>query len=289
MTIRTSIIDIQEIKNSGKKISMVTAYDYSSGYLVEKAGIDIILVGDSMGQVVLGHDTTLPVSMEDVIRHTQMVVRGTESTHIVSDLPFMSYQVNVEQAVLNAGRLVKEGGCQSVKLEGGANMGAQVKGIVNAGIPVMGHLGLTPQSVNQIGGYRVQSRSKNQIQEILNDIVELEKAGAFAVILELVPREVASALTQKVQIPVIGIGAGPDCDGQVQVFHDLLGLYKDFKPKHSRLYANIGDQITKSLSSYVSDVISGDFPNDDESFHVDTSVLSDAFEEIKNGNFQKGD
>ena len=153
----------------------------------------------------------------------------------------------------------------------------------------MGHLGLTPQSVNQIGGYRVQSRSKNQIQEILNDIVELEKAGAFAVILELVPREVASALTQKVQIPVIGIGAGPDCDGQVQVFHDLLGLYKDFKPKHSRLYANIGDQITKSLSSYVSDVISGDFPNDDESFHVDTSVLSDAFEEIKNGNFQKGD
>lgn len=289
MTIRTSIIDIQEIKNSGKKISMVTAYDYSSGYLVEKAGVDIILVGDSMGQVVLGHDTTLPVSMEDVIRHTQMVVRGTESTHIVSDLPFMSYQVNVEQAVLNAGRLVKEGGCQSVKLEGGANMGAQVKGIVNAGIPVMGHLGLTPQSVNQIGGYRVQSRSKNQIQEILNDIVELEKAGAFAVILELVPREVASALTQKVQIPVIGIGAGPDCDGQVQVFHDLLGLYKDFKPKHSRLYANIGDQITKSLSSYVSDVISGDFPNDDESFHVDTSVLSDAFEEIKNGNFQKGD
>jgi 3-methyl-2-oxobutanoate hydroxymethyltransferase len=278
MTFRKSIIDIQKIKSSGKKISMITAYDYSSGYLAEKAGVDIILIGDSMGQVVFGYDTTLPVSMEDVIRHTQMVVRGTENTHIVSDLPFMSYQVNVDQAVLNAGRLVKEGGCQSVKLEGGASMGAQVKAIVNAGIPVMGHLGLTPQSVNQLGGYRVQSRSKSQIRKIFNDIVELEKAGAFAVILELVPREVASALAQKVQIPVIGIGAGPDCDGQVQVFHDLLGLYKDFTPKHSRIYANIGDQITKSLGSYVADVISGDFPNDEESFHIEPSVLSDVFE-----------
>ncbi|PZC43636.1 MAG: 3-methyl-2-oxobutanoate hydroxymethyltransferase [Chloroflexi bacterium] len=257
---------------------MITAYDYSSGYLAEKAGVDIILIGDSMGQVVFGYDTTLPVSMEDIIRHTQMVVRGTENTHIVSDLPFMSYQVNVDQAVLNAGRLVKEGGCQSVKLEGGASMGAQVKAIVNAGIPVMGHLGLTPQSVNQLGGYRVQSRSKSQIRKIFNDIVELEKAGAFAVILELVPREVASALTQKVQIPVIGIGAGPDCDGQVQVFHDLLGLYKDFTPKHSRIYANIGDQITKSLGSYVADVISGDFPDDEESFHIEPGVLSDVFE-----------
>ena len=278
MTFRKSIIDIQKIKSSGKKISMITAYDYSSGYLAEKAGVDIILIGDSMGQVVFGYDTTLPVSMEDVIRHTQMVVRGTENTHIVSDLPFMSYQVNVDQAVLNAGRLVKEGGCQSVKLEGGASMGAQVKAIVNAGIPVMGHLGLTPQSVNQLGGYRVQSRSKSQIRKIFNDIVELEKAGAFAVILELVPREVASALAQKVQIPVIGIGAGPDCDGQVQVFHDLLGLYKDFTPKHSRIYANIGDQITKSLGSYVADVISGDFPDDEESFHIEPSILSDVFE-----------
>jgi 3-methyl-2-oxobutanoate hydroxymethyltransferase len=278
MTFRKSIIDIQKIKSSGKKISMITAYDYSSGYLAEKAGVDIILIGDSMGQVVFGYDTTLPVSMEDIIRHTQMVVRGTENTHIVSDLPFMSYQVNVDQAVLNAGRLVKEGGCQSVKLEGGASMGAQVKAIVNAGIPVMGHLGLTPQSVNQLGGYRVQSRSKSQIRKIFNDIVELEKAGAFAVILELVPREVASALTQKVQIPVIGIGAGPDCDGQVQVFHDLLGLYKDFTPKHSRIYANIGDQITKSLGSYVADVISGDFPDDEESFHIEPGVLSDVFE-----------
>lgn len=277
MNFRKSILDIQQLKSDGKKISMITAYDYTSSYLAEEAGVDIILVGDSMGQVVLGYDTTLPVSMDDIIRHTQMVIRGTKSAHIVSDLPFMSYQVSVEQAVSNAGRLVKEGGCQSVKLEGGEKVSNQIRAIVDAGIPVMGHLGLVPQSVNQLGGYRVQSRSQDGVRKIFLDILELEKAGAYGVVLESVPREVAHALSQKVKIPVIGIGAGPDCDGQVQVFHDLLGLYKDFNPKHSRLYANIGDDITNALSNYVSDVSSGDFPNDEESFHISSTVISKVF------------
>ena len=277
MNLRKSILDIQQLKSVGKKISMITAYDYTSSYLAEEAGVEIILVGDSMGQVVLGYDTTLPVSMEDIIRHTQMVIRGSESAHIVSDLPFMSYQVSVEQAVSNAGRLVKEGGCQSVKLEGGEKVCNQIRAIVDAGIPVMGHLGLVPQSVNQLGGYKVQSRSQDGVRRIFRDILELEKAGAYGVVLESVPREVAHVLSQKVKIPVIGIGAGPDCDGQVQVFHDLLGLYKDFNPKHSRIYANIGDDITNALSNYVSDVSSGDFPNDEESFHISATVISKVF------------
>ena len=277
MNLRKSILDIQQLKSDGKKISMITAYDYTSSYLAEEAGVEIILVGDSMGQVVLGYDTTLPVSMEDIIRHTQMVIRGSESAHIVSDLPFMSYQVSVEQAVSNAGRLVKEGGCQSVKLEGGEKVCNQIRAIVDAGIPVMGHLGLVPQSVNQLGGYKVQSRSQDGVRRIFRDILELEKAGAYGVVLESVPWEVAHVLSQKVKIPVIGIGAGPDCDGQVQVFHDLLGLYKDFNPKHSRIYANIGDDITNALSNYVSDVSSGDFPNDEESFHISATVISKVF------------
>ena len=277
MNLRKSILDIQQLKSDGKKISMITAYDYTSSYLAEEAGVEIILVGDSMGQVVLGYDTTHPVSMEDIIRHTQMVIRGSESAHIVSDLPFMSYQVSVEQAVSNAGRLVKEGGCQSVKLEGGEKVCNQIRAIVDAGIPVMGHLGLVPQSVNQLGGYKVQSRSQDGVRRIFRDILELEKAGAYGVVLESVPREVAHVLSQKVKIPVIGIGAGPDCDGQVQVFHDLLGLYKDFNPKHSRIYANIGDDITNALSNYVSDVSSGDFPNDEESFHISATVISKVF------------
>ena len=189
----------------------------------------------------------------------------------------MSYQVSVEQAVSNAGRLVKEGGCQSVKLEGGEKVCNQIRAIVDAGIPVMGHLGLVPQSVNQLGGYKVQSRSQDGVRRIFRDILELEKAGAYGVVLESVPREVAHVLSQKVKIPVIGIGAGPDCDGQVQVFHDLLGLYKDFNPKHSRIYANIGDDITNALSNYVSDVSSGDFPNDEESFHISATVISKVF------------
>ena len=277
MNLRKSILDIQQLKSDGKKISMITAYDYTSSYLAEEAGVEIILVGDSMGQVVLGYDTTLPVSMEDIIRHTQMVIRGSESAHIVSDLPFMSYQVSVEQAVSNAGRLVKEGGCQSVKLEGGEKVCNQIRAIVDAGIPVMGPLGLVPQSVNHLGVYKGQSRSQDWVRRILRDILELEKAGAYGVVLESVPREVAHVLSQKVKIPVIGIGAGPDCDGQVQVFHDLLGLYKDFNPKHSRIYANIGDDITNALSNYVSDVSSGDFPNDEESFHISATVISKVF------------
>ena len=277
MNLRKSILDIQQLKSDGKKISMITAYDYTSSYLAEEAGVEIILVGDSMGHVVLGYETTLPVSMEDIIRHTQMVIRGSESAHIVSDLPFMSYQVSVEQAVSNAGRLVKEGGCQSVKLEGGEKVCNQIRAIVDAGIPVMGHLGLVPQSVNQLGGYKVQSRSQDGVRRIFRDILELEKAGAYGVVLESVPREVAHVLSQKVKIPVIGIGAGPDCAGQVQVFHDLLGLYKDFNPKHSRIYANIGDDITNALSNYVSDVSSGDFPNDEESFHISATVISKVF------------
>lgn len=263
---RTTIRELQKMKDRENKIPMVTAYDYTSATIAESAGMPIILVGDSLGQVVLGHDSTIPVTMDDMISHIQMVVRGTSKAHIVGDLPFMSYQVSNIDALRNAGRLLKEGGCQSVKMEGGLAIAESVHSVVQSGIPVMGHLGLTPQSVNQLGGYRVQGRTEEKAVAMLNGALALEEAGAYAVVLELVPSEVAATITERLRIPTIGIGAGIHCSGQVQVFHDLLGLFPDFSPKHSRRYADLGVEATEAISRYVIDVKAKDFPSKTESF-----------------------
>ena len=270
---RVTIRDLKRMKRDGEKIPMITAYDYTSASLVEKAGIPLILVGDSLGQVVLGYDSTVPVTMDDMIHHIRTVVRGTERAHIVGDLPFLSYHTSVFDALRNAGRLLKEGGAQSVKLEGGQTQAQTVSRIVQSGIPVMGHIGLTPQSVNQLGGYRVQGKSLKAAIQLMEDARALEEAGAYAIVLECVPAPLARMISERVAIPTIGIGAGVGCDGQVQVFHDLMGLYQDFTPKHARKYANLGDAIVSATTDYISDVQSDRFPTDKESYTLSRKVL----------------
>jgi len=271
---RTTISQLRDMKGRGERIAMITAYDYTSAKLVEQAGAPIILVGDSLGQVVLGHDSTIPVTLEDMIHHCRAVVRGTQKAHIAVDMPFMSYHAEWPEAVRNAGRILKEGGANSVKLEGGRDLVRIVTRMVKAGIPVMGHIGLTPQSVNQLGGYKVQGRSPQQAAELLADAVALEGAGAYAIVLELVPAPLAKLITEKLTIPTIGIGAGPCCDGQVQVFHDLLGLFEDFVPKHTRRYAKLGDDIRQAVGTYISDVKDGRFPTAAESYDMDEGALA---------------
>ncbi len=270
---RVTIRDLKQMKRDGEKIPMITAYDYTSAQLVEKAGMPLILVGDSLGQVVLGYDSTVPVTMEDMIHHIKTVVRGTERAHVVGDLPFMSYHTSVFDALRNAGRLLKEGGAQSVKLEGGQSQASTVSRIVQSGIPVMGHIGLTPQSVNQLGGYRVQGKSLKAALQLMEDARALEEAGAYAIVLECVPAPLARMISERLEIPTIGIGAGVGCDGQVQVFHDLLGLYQDFAPKHARRYANMGDAIVEATSEYIEDVRDGIFPDDRESYTLGKKVV----------------
>lgn len=263
---RTSITELKAMKRRGEKIVMITAYDYTSALLVEAAGIPLILVGDTLGNVVLGYDTTVPVTMEEMLHHVKPVVRGTRRTHIVADMPFMSYQAAPADALRNAGRMLKEGGAQSVKLEGGVRVAETVRLLVEAGIPVMGHIGLTPQSINQIGGYKVQGKTPKEAVRLLNDAMALQEAGAYAVVLETVPVHVARIITEKLDIPTIGIGAGPETDGQVQVWHDLLGLFTDFVPKHARRYADLGSSISVALRTYAEEVRSGAFPTEKESF-----------------------
>ena len=270
---RVTIRDLKRMKRDGEKIPMITAYDYTSASLVEKAGIPLILVGDSLGQVVMGYDSTVPVTMDDMIHHIKTVVRGAERAHIVGDLPFLSYHTSVFDALRNAGRLLKEGGAQSVKLEGGQNQAPTVSRIVQSGIPVMGHIGLTPQSVNQLGGYRVQGKSLKAAVQLMEDARALEEAGAYAIVLECVPAPLARMISERVDIPTIGIGAGVGCDGQVQVFHDLMGLYQDFTPKHARKYANLGDAIVSATEDYISDVRADRFPTDRESYTLSRKVL----------------
>ena len=254
---------------------MLTAYDYTSAKVLEDAGIPLILVGDSLGQVVLGYDSTVPVGMDEMVHHIKAVVRGTQKAHIVGDMPFLSYQAEAAEAVRNAGRILKEGGAQSVKLEGGRHVADTVRRIVQSGIPVMGHIGLTPQSVNQLGGYRVQGTSSRAAIEMIEDARVLEEAGAYALVLELVPAPLAELITQRVSIPTIGIGAGPRCDGQVQVLHDLLGLFTDFVPKHARRYANLAETIRLAVTEYIGDVESHKFPSDKESYSMKQSVLDE--------------
>ena len=272
---RVTINDLLEMKRRGEKIPMLTAYDYTSAQLLEAAGIPLVLVGDSLGQVVLGYDSTLPVTMEDMLHHVKAVVRGTRKTHVVGDMPFMSYQADTSDAVRNAGRMLQEGGAQSVKLEGGQRVAATVLRIVECGIPVMGHIGLTPQAVNQLGGYRVQGRSIAAAIQLMEDARALEEAGAYAIVLEGVPAPLAGMITDRVAVPTIGIGAGVGCDGQVQVLHDFLGLYTDFMPKHARRYAELGEAIKRAAAEYIADVREGAFPTDKQSYKMDQAVLDE--------------
>ena len=272
---RLTIKNLQDMKARGEKIPMMTAYDYTSGKLLEQAGIPLMLVGDSLGMVVLGYDSTVPVTMDDMLHHIKTVVRGTEKAHIVGDLPFMSYHAEVSEAIRNAGRILKEGGAQSIKLEGGQEMAETVNRIVKSGIPVMGHVGLTPQSVNQLGGYRVQGKTISDAIRLMEDTRALEEAGAYAVVLECVPAALAQMITDRLSIPTIGIGAGAGCDGQVQVLHDFLGLFTDFLPKHARRYANLAETIQAAASQYISDVHLGEFPTDKESYKMSQSVLDE--------------
>ena len=254
---------------------MMTAYDYAAARLLEAAGIRLILVGDSVGNNVLGYDSTLPVTMDDMVHHVKAVVRGTQKAHVVGDMPFMSYQADVADALRNAGRLLKEGGCQSAKLEGGRAVAETVRRIVQAGIPVMGHIGLTPQAVNQLSGYRVQGKSAEAAAGLIEDALALEEAGAYALVLESVPAPLAQLITERVSVPTIGIGAGVHCDGQVQVFHDALGLLTDFTPKHARRYAQLGEEIKSAMTQYIQDVQAQSFPSDSESFTMEPRVLEE--------------
>lgn len=261
------------MKQQGDKIVMLTAYDYTSARIIESAGIALILVGDSLAQVMLGYNSTLPVTTNEMIHHVKSVVRGTQKAHIVGDMPFMSYQSNVADAIHNAGRILQEGGAQSVKLEGGRHMADTVHHLVAAGIPVMGHIGLTPQSVNQIGGYFVQGKSIGSSINLIEDAITLEKAGAYSIVLESVPTHLAGFITDTLSIPTIGIGAGVRCDGQVQVLHDILGLFEEFVPRHSRRYTNIAKSVKTAVAQYIRDTQSETFPTADESFPMDPEVL----------------
>ena len=255
----------------GEPITMVTCYDYTFARLVERAGIDMILVGDSLGNVIQGHETTLPVELEDIIYHTRAVLRGNTSAHVVADMPFMSYQSSADDALRNAGRLLKEGGAQSVKLEGGERSVPLVERMVAAGIPVVGHLGLTPQSVHAFGGYRVQGRGEEAADLLLKDAIALQEAGAFMIVLEMVPSELAAHVTQQLTIPTIGIGAGAQTSGQVLVLYDLLGLNTDFKPKFVKHFASLEAQVIDALSAYKQEVQAHTFPDDAHTFHKKSS------------------
>jgi 3-methyl-2-oxobutanoate hydroxymethyltransferase len=278
---RVTISDIREMKSRKEKIPMITAYDYTSARIVDAAGIPIILVGDTLGQVVLGYDSTLPVTMDEMIHHTKAVARGTRDALIVGDMPFMSYQANTTEALHNAGRFLQEGGAQVVKLEGGVSMALTVQRMVSSGIPVMGHIGLTPQSVNQLGGYKVQGKSLKAAVRLMEDARALEEAGAFALVLECVPASLARMITERVTIPTIGIGAGKSCDGQVQVFHDMLGLFTDFVPKHAKQYANLGETISSALAQYISEVKDQSFPRKEHSYYIKEEVLAELQAQVR--------
>jgi 3-methyl-2-oxobutanoate hydroxymethyltransferase len=265
---------ILEKKGSGEKIVMVTAYDYPTARAVEAAGIESILVGDSLGMVVLGYESTIPVTMEDIIHHTRAVMRGVTNVHVVADLPFMSYQVSDAQALENAGRLMKVGGADAVKLEGGQSMASRIEAIVRAGIPVMAHIGLTPQASAALGGFKVQGRSLEAARNLIADAEAVEQAGAYAVVLEAIPRQLARIITSRLTIPTIGIGAGVDCDGQVLVNADLLGSYDRFTPRFAKPYASIRDVMRDAFSQFATDVRAGDFPAHEHGFAMSREVIA---------------
>ncbi|WP_422925395.1 3-methyl-2-oxobutanoate hydroxymethyltransferase [Singulisphaera sp. PoT] len=255
--------DFARWKHEGRKVSMLTAYDYPTARLLDESGVDCLLVGDTLGMVVQGRSTTLGVTMDQMVYHVEMVARAAQRAMVVADMPYLSYQASTEQAILSAGRFLKETECRAVKLEGGRRSAATIRALVEADVPVVGHVGLTPQSVRRLGGFKVQ----RDIDEIIADAHAVADAGAFALVLECIPTEVAERITKELSIVTIGIGAGPHCDGQVLVTPDLLGLFQGFRPKFVRRYADLGDAVRKAASQYVSDVASGAFPNEQESFH----------------------
>lgn len=257
---------VVEMKRNGEKISMLTAYDYTMASIVDEAGVDVILVGDSASNVMAGYETTIPMTLDHMIYHTSCVVRGVNRALVIADLPFMSYQVTAKEALTSAGRMMKEAGAHAVKLEGGKAITDTVKRIVDAGIPVMGHLGLTPQSIYKFGTYKVRAKEEMEAEQLLADAEKLEEAGVFSIVLEKIPSGLAKKVTKAVSVPTIGIGAGADCDGQVLVIHDMLGLNKDFSPRFLRRYADLHQTMTGAVQNYIDDVKSGDFPNKNEQY-----------------------
>lgn len=263
----------QKAKENGEKITMLTAYDYSTAKLEDEAGVDAILVGDSLGMVMLGYENTLRVTMEDMIHHSAAVARGAESAMVVTDMPFMSYQTSVYDAVVNAGRLVKEGLADAVKLEGGTEFKEHIRAITNASIPIMAHVGMTPQSVNVFGGFKVQGKSERDARKIIEDAKAAEEAGAFAIVLECVPADLAAYITMNVSVPTIGIGAGSGCDGQVIVYQDMLAMFSEFKPKFVKQFGNVGDEMKKCFRAYIKEVKNASFPANEHTFAIDGEVL----------------
>ena len=270
---KVTVATIKERKQTGTPITMLTAYDYAMARMVDSAEIDMILVGDSLGNVVLGYESTLPVTMEDMIHHAKAVCRGVQSTMVVVDLPFMSYQVSQEEALKNAGKIIKETGAQAVKLEGGIEIVDAVKAIVKAGIPVVGHLGLTPQSIHQLGGFKVQGKDQNTAQKLLSDAKVLEEAGVFALVLECVPAKLAQKVTESLTIATIGIGAGNQCDGQVLVVNDMLGMYSDFTPKFVKKFADLRSTMLDAMLEYKNEVVNREFPAKEHTFAIADEVL----------------
>ena len=265
---KITLFDLQAMKQQGRKITMLSIPDYPMALLADRAGLDTILVGDSLAMTVLGYDTTVPVTMEEMLHHTKAVTRATKYAFVVGDMPFMSNNTSERDAIINAGRFMQEGGTDSVKVEGGANAAHIVTAIVKAGIPVMGHIGLTPQHISLLGGYRVQGRDVQTARRVIDDALEIEEAGAFAIILECVPNQISKIVTERLRIPTISYGAGESCDGQGLVAHDILGMFDKFTPKFVKKYAELGEQIQEAFEAYVSDVVSGQFPTDGHSFHI---------------------
>ncbi len=271
---RNTVATLQKQKQDGDKITMLTAYDYSTAKLMDEAGVNSILVGDSLGMVVLGYEDTISVTMEDMIHHTAAVSRGAKNALVVGDMPFMSYQASVYDAVVNAGRLMKEGRCQAVKLEGGAAVCPQIKAITDAQIPVVAHIGLTPQSINMFGGFKVQGKSEEAAKKLIEEALAVEKAGAFAVVLECVPAKLAKLISEKISIPTIGIGAGTGCDGQVLVYQDMLAMFSDFKPKFVKQFADIGSAMKEAFAAYIQEVKAGTFPAEEHTFKISDEIIN---------------
>ena len=270
---KNTVLTFKKAKEEGTKITMLTCYDYSTAKLIDEAGINSILVGDSLGNVMLGYEDTVSVTMEDMIHHGAAVARGAKNAMVVIDMPFMSYQTSVYDAVVNAGRLMKEGRANAVKLEGGVDVAPQIKAIVAAGIPVVAHIGLTPQSINAFGGHRVQGKTEAAAKKLLEDAKAVEEAGAFCVVIEGVPAALAKIVTERVSIPTIGIGAGPDCDGQVLVYQDMLGMYSDFTPKFVKKFANTGEVMKAAFAQYAKEVNEGTFPSAEHCYTIDNDII----------------
>jgi 3-methyl-2-oxobutanoate hydroxymethyltransferase len=272
---RLTVADIARLHAEGRRFAAITAYDYPTARIVDEAGIPLILVGDSLGMVMLGYESTVRVSLEEMLHHTKAVVRGTRRALVVADMPFLSYGVSLGESVAHAGLFLREAGAQAVKVEGGVRSAGTIEAIVRSGIPVMGHIGLTPQAVNQMGGYRVQGRTRESARRLVADALAVQEAGAFAIVLELIPAELARAVTDRLSIPTVGIGAGPWCSAEIQVVTDVIGLTQDRTPRHARRFGEVGQAIATAVSAYQDEVGAGTFPGPEQSFQIDDAVLED--------------